>query len=697
MIQLITELSDGSRYELDLNKENPIVLTKTFLELSDITKRKGDFSRSFDLPRTPKNDYYFGLFGDPSTFGIEWSPQILSKCWLLEDSNIVIEGSLKLISTDSENSVYTVSILGTIATIKNQIGDKGMNELNMIDWLYTASDISDTWDRSLFSGHVVFPVHDFGFGMGLYKKDTTANVLIDITDASCTDSIFLNKTIPAFRLNELLRMIITDAGFEVDGSWFDETSCEDIYVQADNPLIAEYTLPDKMSARLWGGTVTLLTSLITVPFKDFITGSDWDDSTNEYTAPQDGDYTFDIGLDITPGMPSTNTVEIQLQKNGTSVKNWTHTWNTLFTGSHTETLSAGDTIRVQIKANTGYTTFGYLYNSYQSFITLGEVVPASSKIDPSDHLANYKQIDFLKEIAGIFNLIIWKDSNNIVQIDTWNYYMETYGDKKDWSDKVDTSKKIRVSPINSELQNPINLEFKHSEDILNSEYIKVTGRSYGAYREDTRIPYTKEAQKPFGLFAPAPFQEVTSSVAGAELTEMIIGKYYRSEDDLTYVPPGLQLVYYCGTRTLASPYLYSQDEDGASCVQQTEIPVFSPFLLTAGSAPYSGTDWQVQSDTLDLNFTWFTPASDNVDDPTTANLYERYFKEMLRERYDEANKIVEFNAILTPEDIANFSFADTIIITINGTPVGLKILEIKDYSPNVKRSTYIKAMITFLK
>ena len=44
-----------------------------------------------------------------------------------------------------------------------------------------------------------------------------------------------------------------------------------------------------------------------------------------------------------------------------------------------------------------------------------------------------------------------------------------------------------------------------------------------------------------------------------------------------------------------------------------------------------------------------------------------------------------------------YSMADTIIINLNGTPVGLKILEIKDYSPNVKRSTRIKAMISFIK
>jgi hypothetical protein len=70
---------------------------------------------------------------------------------------------------------------------------------------------------------------------------------------------------------------------------------------------------------------------------------------------------------------------------------------------------------------------------------------------------------------------------------------------------------------------------------------------------------------------------------------------------------------------------------------------------------------------------------------------------MLRERYDLANKILDIHFILDATDIQNFSFADTILITLNGTPVGLKILEITDYSPTKKQPTKVKAMITFLR
>jgi hypothetical protein len=104
----------------------------------------------------------------------------------------------------------------------------------------------------------------------------------------------------------------------------------------------------------------------------------------------------------------------------------------------------------------------------------------------------------------------------------------------------------------------------------------------------------------------------------------------------------------------------------------------------------------VQADTLDLSFTWWTPPSDIVDAPSELGLYNRYFREMLRGRYDVANKIIEANFVLNSFDINTFNFADTIVININGTPVGLKILEINGYVPGRKGSTKVKAMLTFL-
>jgi len=353
-------------------------------------------------------------------------------------------------------------------------------------------------------------------------------------------------------------------------------------------------------------------------------------------------------------------------------------------------LAAGDTVEMQIRDLGGATLQGRMAPGGPSFWNLTGLTPAAAATDPSEHLANYKQIDFLREFISIFNLIVWRDSDTSYRLDTWAYYMANYGTKKDWTDKVNKAAKIITRPINSELQDPVNIELKRAADVLNEEYIRVTGRSYGSYREDNMIPFAQGPAAPYKVFAPAPLQEVTSVVAGAVNNDIVIGKYYASEDDLTYKPPGLQLMYYCGMRTLAINFYYLRFA-GDTCQMASSVPVFSPFLLSSGGS------WQVTAGTLDLNFTWFTPPSNNVTAPSTQGIYARYWAEMLRERYAEGNKIVEFEAILLPGDFGAFNFADTIMINVDGTPVGLKVLEITDFVPNMSRPCKIKAMISFLK
>lgn len=696
MIELLVTDIDGDRLYLDVDQGAPIALDKTFLELTDFVKRKGDFSRSFDLPRTPTNDRFFGQFGNPSAIGGQWNPLVVSDCWLLQDTNILIEGTLKLESTGPSHNRYSVSISGQTFTLKDALGDKSLSDLDMTAWAYQATQIPTSWNRSLWGGHVVFPIHDFGFGYGLYKKKNTANAIIDITDATCADTAKTDRTLPAFRLNELLRMIFSEVGFDLSGSWFSETSVEDIYVQSDNPLSSFFQVSASTfnANPQYSWTIPTGGAVGKIPFVANPAVADFDNANNQYIAPVAGTYTFSWFIQPVAGSPSTQFVQTKLIKNGVTVI-WLGTpfaWSAGQGSTQSFVLAATDTVHIQFaEVGPPYSAFtGFIGANTFTYWRLTGIVPTTPGVDPSEHLANYKQVDFLREVVGIFNLIIWRDSETSFRLDTWDYYMATYGSKKDWTDKVDISAEPQVRPINDQLTNPINLELKQAQDILNEEYIRVTGRSYGAYREDTLIPFTQGPQAPYKVFAPAPLQEVISSVSGAENREIIIAKYYGSVDDITYKPPGLQLMYYCGMRSLLINFYYLRFT-GDTCQMASSVPVFSPFLLSSGGG------WNVDVSTLDLNFTWFTPPSANVTNPSEQNLYARYFAEMLRERYAEGNKIIEFRAFLTPADIAQFSFADSIMINLNGTPVTLKILEIKDFTPNGDDPAKIRAMITFMK
>jgi len=689
MIQVVTETVDGTRWELDVDQREAIALTKTFLSLTDIEQRSGDFTRQFSLPRSQRNDWFFGQFGDPSAIGYYWNASIEAPVWLLDNTNLIIEGSLRMESSDPKHGRYNVSISGRIFTIKELLGETLMSDLDMTAWTFTPSQIATTWGRTIFGGHMVFPIHDFGFGFGLYSKKSGAVTLYDISNVATP--IVLDQMIPAFRLNELIRMMFNSRGITVQGSWFSESEVEEIYVQANNPRSSFITLIGTMQATL-SSTQTLTTTPTTIRYFANPADPNWSNTLYEYTAPQSGTYFWDLVVTPTPGTPTTNIMLIQPQINGVNfgapyVGNWSS--QRVITNMAIP-LTAGNTFRVQIYVNSAPTTNGYLYTYNTNTLKLVNTVLTGISVNPSEFWTNIRQVDFLKAILSNFNIIIWQDKDQKINIDTWTYYMANYGTKKDWTSKVDLNSLPMVKPINNELRNPINLELTRTNDILNKEYFEVAGRQYGSYREDTRIPFTQDMPPAIPTLSPGPVQSIISNVASAAYSDILISKFYESEEDVSFSQPELILYYYNGERSSGKNYRTVDASGGAQTIR-TVYPFFSNFRLFLASG------WQVLQSTLDLNFTFWTPPDPGiVTAPSEFGLYNRYFREMLRERYDLANKVIEFKAVLNSYDIENFNFADTIIINLKGTPVGLKILEIRDYVVGKPRAVSIKAMITFI-
>lgn len=690
MIQLYADRIDGTIAELDVDQNAVVLLKKSFADLKDIDKRIGDYTQTFSLPKTQQNLNFFGNFGDPSEIGYNWSSRLLTACYLVEDSGVIITGSLKYEDSDPKVNSINVSVVGAISKIKDVFGDGLMSDLDMNDWAFEPSDIFQTWNQSLFNGDMVFPVHDFGFGYGLYKKEGGALVVQD--PRVSTTPIVLNKCIPAFRLTTLMKMLFEQKGFQVQGSWFDEANADDIFVQADNNLSKFIA-----SASLWETVIKndqLLTTTETViGFEDDPESSDFDAATHTFTAPVDGFYYFDLVITIDRGNPQGLIMLAQFKKNGVNSGGVIQfPWNTTSTTTNRRiSLVKGDTVNVTIRESTGSTKSGYIRAYSNTSLNLVNIEQTDDEIIPSAYWANQSQIEMLRNIIQIFNIVIWSDTPISFRLDTWDYYMANYGEDKDWSEKLDVDS-IQTLPINSELRDPINLSLKDSDDILNYQYRESLGRNYGSYWENNKIPFAQDFAPNMPKFSPAPTQHIIMSDTSLDNDEMIVAKYYESEDNIAYKSPGLQLMYYNGVRALSAPnQIYTIDLDGdiAGPQLRTGYPFFSVFKLDSANS------YAVEQTTLDLNFTYMTPPSLVITAPSEYGLYNRYFREMLRERYDVANKVMFMDFILNPMEVSNLSAADKIIARVNGTPVKLRVVEVPAYSAGAKRATRLKVMITF--
>lgn len=686
VIKIITELIDGTTQELDVDQNTAISLKKQLIGITDISQRSGDYTKSFPLPRTYTNDLFFGNWGDPSTIGSRWNTRVDAPAWILEDDNIIIEGILKMVSTDPEMKKYNISISGSVATIKSILGEGEMSELDMSTWIYTPSQIYSTWARTPFSGDMVFPIHDFGFGWGLYKKNAAGTLTLQNPQSSATP-IILDQCIPAFRLTKLLEMIFNEKGITVAGSLFSESEIDEVYVQADNALESF-----AMGAGLWSANISPKVALNsvarTMTWSANPISGDFSNSAHQYTAPVAGDYTFALRFTASPGTPSSLSCAYRYQVNGSTVAAVSFDWANTVTENRTLTLAAGDTVRIQWQTMTVYSYEGNIYSGSYDYWVLTNVVPSGTSVDPSAYWANHRQVDFIRSVFQVFNIIPWFDKSGILQLDSWDEYVTNQGSQKNWTEKVDLPS-INVLPINGQLRNPVTLALQKADNVINSSYQDSIGRPYGSYREDQNINGTLPEAGAIEGFSPAAPQSIIGS-GSSSYAEVLICKYYENEDSLAYKSPGLQLMYYNGARTI--PYsIYTTDSVGGATTARSVYPYFSNFRL------YSASSWNVLAATLDLNFTWWTPPSPSIVSVNSEQgLFNRYFREMIRERYDEGSKLLQMNVLLDAADIANFSFGDTILVEVNGTVVGLRIIEINDYSPNSNHLAKVKAYITFV-
>ncbi|GAG32889.1 unnamed protein product, partial [marine sediment metagenome] len=157
----------------------------------------------------------------------------------------------------------------------------------------------------------------------------------------------------------------------------------------------------------------------------------------------------------------------------------------------------------------------------------------------------------------------------------WDEFVES-GNRVDWTDKVDVDGAITITPMNARLRNPIYLSYQRDGgDVLNAQYEESTDLAFGSHEEVLPIAFTEGKGSEVELFYPAPQQEIIGSTPAADFPEFIICKYYEDEGNLNYKPPGWQLMYKNGMKTVAQ--FYTKDTEGSVAVARTAYPYFSHF------------------------------------------------------------------------------------------------------------------------
>ena len=683
---------------LDLYENISIPTTYQFSNVQDFSKTNSNHSQNFRIPGTPKNNDFFGSQYNVNISGT-FNPKKKATAVLSYDTLPQIVGYIQLKNVIVQKGrfvEYEVVLFGDVANFGAEVGDKKLEDyttfLATLDHDFTAANVRLSWANNLLGGDVVYPLIDWG--ANYYGGDGLSGSGQNITEV--IDGSKLNQWKPAIKLKAIIDAIFAEEGFTYTSDFFtNNTDFAKLIIPCPGAKGATFSqggaLANEFTTQMVtpqpSGTTTNLVvatntrtplNIFGVGLSDggFDNGSDFGTATdaagfsyNYYQVPSNGSYSLNYILGFTPSSPFILEYSIEKCPNTNFILSETTViennlgvlesgFNQVSSGSPINTfLESGDYVRIVFKQISGSSiTFAFTSspldnNGIQSLNCYFNARPTNDfvsgqNVDFTECMPDLKAIDLFNSITKMFNLIIIPDPVNetnllIEPYDTWI----AGGDIVDWTDKLDISKDIQLTPTTELQTENLLFTYKEGEDILNKLTKENANRVYGRKLIDqTNNDFAKGERKVELDFVATPSNLIPD-------TAMIIPKLV---DKLgAPIEPKPRILAWHGLIPAGVQWYFHE-------MNLTGTPVISNETFYAKASHYLQSEF-ITLNGDDLNWGMETPYH-YIQSAPEGTLYKKYWENFVDEIYNENARIMKANFKITSADIFKFKFNDKIWI-----------------------------------
>lgn len=226
----------GQRITLDIDNNDGFEITKTAIDITDISGRRASYTKSMLLLDTPLNRFAFDIAQDfnhytNGTNGEKfWNFNAKNKFWLYKNDEEIFKGYLILERYDKYVKKFVATGVDTTKYLYSNIETKTMNQLDLsfLDHDYTYANQQASWNGDVSLGYY-YPFVDYG------KKYTLLDMIgfnvpnagrLFITDKQLTVASF----VPWVYAQTIFLKIINDAGFQVGGNFIGDSRFQKLCV-----------------------------------------------------------------------------------------------------------------------------------------------------------------------------------------------------------------------------------------------------------------------------------------------------------------------------------------------------------------------------------------------------------------------------------------------------------------------------------
>lgn len=674
MVQLVVKEQGGTDlHYLDVSDVS-IKGNYSAKEIQDLASQKSDFTQAFTLPFTQVNNDFFSHFYDVVSVDGSFNSSIKCEADIYVDSNIVFSGYLQLLNVNNSTKYYEALVFGVISNIATSLDEKQLNELDLSEFSHvlTAANVKDSWsgDTTYTTSagqtgeEILYPIADYGY---------------DYDNASLNAplaALYPARLKPSINLKVLFEKVLSSIGYTISSTFFSTDFFAKQYITLANSVqVVASTFQDSFRAGIsqdqdLDDAVTATILFDTDSGGNFFDGHanyDAGAATPHYNVPLTGNHQFKIKLSYTFAKNTQTITKLFVKKlndasfssevfgqwNGTDYSPFTTVVGTqqLEIVTNDITLQGGDEVYLQIVMNSLSQTLTINSTGSSFELYAAPVSQEGSTIDLSANnniLPTEKQVDFISAICSRYNLIIELDKEipRQLNIEPAQDYFDA-GTSKDWSNKIDLNKDVKLKPTNEFRKERINMFDLEDEDRLNYYWQDTFDEVYNSYKADFSGDFGKDDLEIKTIFS-------SWNTKRPQGHNMLIAMPYKWDNgEPTFVEIKPRLFAYSGLKS-CQPYRFWSQASG-TFTTETSYPFCNHYLMSGDTVVSTDSDIRFKTKgVFDLQF--------YVDSQPVNDTYAKCWRKYLNNIYSKDARILTANFYLTPEDIAQFKYNDKIFV-----------------------------------
>ena len=662
-------------YVVDTMGGTDIAITFSIDDINDITKRRGSFSKTIELPNTTTNASLFKFAYNVQSFvgGFQPNKKIRAAMW--EDGVQVFSGAMQLLSMSKTKGDVTyevglfsedVSLFQDIQNnlLVNTAGVTGMNHT------LTSAHVSATWTASGASGYVYGLVDSYG------ATDVITQGWFAVPYWKMGPSIYVKK---------MVDLIFAQAGYRYSSNFFNSTLFKKLVIPYSAGTIPVTLSGSNIFAQTTGNINAFGTSFTKAFFQNdsvapyYDRGGYWVASSSTFVAPV-LPTRWNVSFDFKPATASPINRDSQgvlrlldIDTSGTIASQTVILSVTSKSSAVFQNVQLNENQRVIVEYREDRNALTTLPSGSTILWECLENPQSIGVVDMRTALpADVKQSDLLVDLQKMFNLYFMPDAQDpkLLYIEPFKDFYSS--DVVDWTQKVDENQEQVLTNGDPNQYKELIFKYKDMGDYLSKTYKSsnpLAKEGYGGRQFLTQNFYGKSefvCETMAGTLIPGSFT-----------TDKVIGRAWDLEGGtasgtVKQLNTGYRLAQYNSIAQGTTSWFYQTGVSGSFATGEyvANVPFVShidnPYAPTEDLA--FGIPRQVFYNAVNASGTPITY--------TNNNLYNKYWLNYITETTSKEALQLELTAVLNCVDIYQLDFRKPIYY--NG--IRWRLLEIRDYT-----------------